>query len=70
MSCREEYKRTYALAGGRMVTFIVRRTLVPEDPYLSLARAKALSVRTGEEYASDRVSKAIRDHLIKTNVEV
>ena len=70
MSCREEYKRTYALANGRMVTFIIRKTLVPEDPYMSLARAKALSVRTGEEYASDRVDKTIRDHLIKTNVEI
>ena len=37
MSCREEYKRTYALANGRMVTFIIRKTLVYGALSLTLA---------------------------------
>jgi hypothetical protein len=68
--CREEYERRYPLANGRIVTVIVRDTVVVEDPYLNLARAKALSVRTGEAYDADRTTPAIKDHLIKTNVSI
>lgn len=68
--CREEYRRTYDLANGRRVTYIIRTSVVPEDPYLALARAKALTVRTGEAFASERVSKSIRDYLIKTNIAI
>lgn len=68
--CREEYRRSYSLADGRRVTYIIRESVIPEDPYLSLARAKALTVRTGEAFASERVSKEIRDYLIKTNIAI
>lgn len=70
MACREEYSRTYYLAGGRAVTVILRTTVVVEDPYLNLARAKGLSVRTGEAVIPDRIGRDIRDRLIKTNISI
>lgn len=68
--CRDEYSRTYYLANGRTVTVILRTTIVAEDPYLNLARAKALSVRTGEDVIPDRIGRDIRDRLIKTNISI
>jgi hypothetical protein len=50
------------------MTVILRDTLVVEDPYINLARAKALSVRTGEPNTSDRIPRVIKDYLIKTNI--
>lgn len=69
-NCRVEAARRYPLANGRMVTVILRDTIVPEDPYLSLAKAKALSVRTGEAFNSNRITRPIKDHLIKTNISI
>ena len=68
--CREEGIRTYPLANGRVVRVILRNSIVPEDPYLSLARAQALSVRTGEAFQSNRVPRIIKDTLIKTNISI
>jgi hypothetical protein len=65
---RTEVSRTYSLDSGRMLTVILRDTIVPEDPYINMCRAKCLSVRTGEPYDSDRTSRVIKDQLIKTNV--
>jgi len=65
---RTEVARTYSLDNGRLITVILRDTIVPEDPYLSMARAKCLSLRTGEPYDSDRTNRVIKDQLIKTNV--
>ena len=65
---RTEVSRTYPLANGRMLTVILRDTIVPEDPHINMARAKCLSLRTGEPYDSDRTSRVIKDQLIKTNV--
>ena len=65
---RTEVARTYSLDNGRMLTVILRDTIVPEDPYLNMCRAKCLAVRTGEPYDSDRTSRMIKDQLIKTNV--
>jgi len=71
MSCdRVEAERVYSLANGRIVRVILRNDIVPEDPYINLARAAALSFRTGEAFDADRVPKAIKDHLIKTNVSI
>lgn len=69
-ACRVEGERRYTLANGRIVTVILRNSIVPEDPYLSLARAKMLSVRTGEAFNSNRTTKQIKDYLIKTNVSI
>lgn len=65
---RAEYVRTFPLAGGRLVSVILRDTVVPEDPYINMARAKALSLRTGEPYDANRVERPIKDYLIKTNI--
>jgi hypothetical protein len=65
---RAEYVQTFSLAGGRMISVILRDTLVVEDPYVNMARAKALSLRTGEPYSADRVERTIKDYLIKTNI--
>lgn len=70
MACRIEAERSYTLANGRIVTVILRDSIVPEDPYLNLARAKMLSVRTGEAFNANRVTKQIKDYLIKTNVAI
>lgn len=68
--CRQEVERVYPLANGRLVRVILRDSIVPEDPYLSLARAFALSVRTGEVFNAERTPRVIRDTLIKTNISI
>ena len=70
MSCRIEAERRYPLANGRVVIVTLRNTVTVEDPYLILARAKALSVRTGESILADRTSRSIKDYLIKTNISI
>lgn len=70
MACRTEGVRRYPLAGGRVVTIIIRNTVTVEDPYLVLARAKALSIRTGESISAQRTSRSIKDYLIKTNISI
>ena len=65
---RAEYIQTFSLSGGRMISVILRDTLVPEDPYINMARATALSIRTGEPYDADRVDRTIKDYLIKTDI--
>jgi hypothetical protein len=67
---RTEVIKTYSLANSRLITVILRDTIVPEDPYISLARAKALSLRTNEPYNADRVDQGIKYYLIKTNITV
>lgn len=68
--CRIELERRYPLANGRVVTVIVRDSVTPEDPYLVLARAKALSVRTNEAFSAERTTRSIKDFLIKTNISI
>lgn len=68
--CRAEYERRYCLRNGRIVTVILRDTIIIEDPYLNLARAKALSVLTGEVFDANRVSRPIKDCLVKTNLSI
>jgi len=70
MSCRVETTVVYPLLGGRRVTVILRTTIVPEDTYLVLARAKALSVRTGEPFSALPTSRTLKDYLIKTNISI
>ena len=70
MTCRIEGSRRYPLANSRVVTVVIRKNVTVEDPYLVLARAKALSVRTGEPIDVDRISRAIKDYLIKTNISI
>jgi hypothetical protein len=65
---RTEQIQTFPLSGGRLVSVILRDTIVPVDPYINMARAKALSLRTGEPYDADRVDRSIKDYLIKGNI--
>ncbi|CAB4130987.1 hypothetical protein UFOVP276_145 [uncultured Caudovirales phage] len=65
---RTEVIKSYSLANGRLFTVILRDTIVPEDPYINMARAKALSLRTGEPYDADRVDQSIKHYLIKTSI--
>ena len=69
-ACRTEAERVYPLAGGRLVRVILRNSITVEDPYLNLARAQALSIRTGEVFDADRTPRPIKDHLIKTNISI
>ncbi len=68
--CRIELERSYPMANGRMVKVIIRDSVTPEDPYLMLARAKALSVRTNEAFSADPINRSIKDFLIKTNISI
>jgi hypothetical protein len=68
--CRLEMERRYPLANGQIVTVIIRNSVTPEDPYLVLARAKALSVRTSEGLNAERTTRTIKDFLIKTNISI
>ncbi len=68
--CRIELERRYPLANGRIVTVVIRDSVTPEDPYLVLARAKALSVRTNEAFSAERTNRSIKDFLIKTNISI
>lgn len=70
MACRQEVSKRYPVANGRVVTVYIRNGIVPEDPLISGARCKALSVRTGEVNDTKRVSRTIKDYLIKTNVSI
>lgn len=68
--CRLEATRVYRLTGNRTVRVILRNSIVPEDPYLMLARAQALSIRTGEAFDANRTPRVIKDFLIKTNISI
>jgi|WetSurSiteA1Bulk_404760.scaffolds.fasta_scaffold480295_1 hypothetical protein len=67
---RRESRRSYPIANGRMVTIIIRDSVVPEDPYLVLVRAKALSLKTGEPFKADKTPRRIKDALIKTSITI
>ena len=68
--CRNELVLRFPMADGTTRTVIVRDTLVPFDPYLKLVRAKLLSIRTGEEFGADVTSRALKDALIKQNIQI
>ena len=71
MACnRTEVSRTFPLAGGRQVTLILRDAIVPEDPFLNLARAQALALRTGEPFDATMTRRKIKDSLIKTYTNI
>jgi hypothetical protein len=70
INCREEAVRRFPIANGRLVTVTLRNSLVPEDPYLVLAKAKAFSVRTGERYTAPKTPRSVKDILIKTNISI
>jgi hypothetical protein len=70
MATREESIQRFNLNDERIITVILRKTIAPEDPYINLARAKALSVRADEAYDAVSISRPVKDHLIKTNIAI
>lgn len=56
------------MVGGQKVTLILRDTVVPEDPYLNLARAAAYAKMTGKVFPAPRVPRSIKDHMIRLNI--
>jgi hypothetical protein len=62
--------RSYSMVGNRQVRVILRDTITPEDPYINLAYAKALAIRTDELYAAKPIRRSVKDHLIKTNITI
>ena len=69
MPCnRQEGKKVYPLANGRRITITVRSAIVPEDPFINMARAAAYAIRTLAVNTSPRVERGIKDFLIKTNL--
>ena len=69
-NCREEAVRRFPIANGIVVTVTLRNSLVPEDPYLVLAKAKAYSTKTGSAYNAPKTPRSVKDILIKTNISI
>jgi hypothetical protein len=67
--CRTEVPITLK-RHGRLYRFVLRDKVVPEDPYLTMVRAKAFSIAQGEPYRMQPVARGPRDLLIKDNVVI
>jgi len=64
---RQEAVITYPMEGNRRVTFIVRDSIAPDDVVVNRAKAKLLALRTGEPLDTVRISRTVKDLLIKLN---
>ena len=60
----------YPMRDGRFITVYIRDTVVVEDPYLKLVKAKLMSVRTGNQFMADMTDRSIKDPLIKVNIQI
>ena len=56
--------------GGRVYRFKLTDKVVPEDPYLVLAKATAFAVMTEEPYNGLPPDRTVRDWLIKNTVVI
>lgn len=52
---------------GRIYRFVARDKLMPEDPYLTLVKAAAFAIQTGEAYNGTPPTRAVKDFLIKSS---
>lgn len=68
--CRNELKLRFPMADGSIRTILLRDTVIPEDPYLKLVRAKLIAIKTGSEFEAELTSRTIKDALIKTNLQI
>lgn len=59
---------TVPIAGGRTITVILRDSVVVEDAYLSLVRARLFAIQTGEPFSHNLTSRKIKDVLIRNNI--
>lgn len=65
---RVEAVLSYPLQNSRRVTFIIRDKLAPDDVIVNRSKAKLLALRANEDLDIVRVSRSIKDLMIKTNV--
>ena len=68
--CRNELILRFPIDDGQTRTLIIRDTIVTEDPYLKLVRAKLLSIKTGREFGAELTDRSIKDALIKQNIQI
>ncbi len=59
---------SYPLQNSRVVTLIVRDKVAPDDVIVNRSRAKLLALRTSEVLDIVRVSRDVKDLMIKNNV--
>jgi hypothetical protein len=55
---------------GRTLTVYIRDTIVVEDPYLKLVKAKLYALRSGNPFLADMTDRAVKDALIKVNIQI
>jgi len=65
---RVEAVISYPLQNSRRVTFIIRDRIAPDDIIVNRSKAKLLALRADETLDIVRVSRDIKDLMIKTNV--
>ena len=65
---RVEVALSYSLQNSRIVTFIVRDKIAPDDVIMNRCRAKLLALRVNEVLDIVPVSRNVKDLMIKTNV--
>ena len=54
---------------GRLYNLVVRDKITVEDPYIVMVKASAFAIAAVEQNAAEVPSRAVRDFLIKSNLE-
>lgn len=67
--CRVEQQFSLKM-NGKLYTYTLRNKVLPEDWLINASRAEAFSIERAEEYRGTPPSRAVRDALIKSNVEI
>jgi hypothetical protein len=55
---------------GRLYTLKMRDKVFVEDPFLVLVKAEAFALQNGEPFAGVTPPRALRDVLIKNNINI
>jgi hypothetical protein len=55
---------------GRLYRYVLRDKIMPEDPYLTMVKAAAFTIQTGEPYNGTPPDRAVRDFLIKSGLVI
>jgi hypothetical protein len=69
LPCRSETSVSIK-KNGRIYRFVVRDQILPEDPFLVLAKAAGFARQTDTAYAGRSPKRSVRDYLIKDNVVI
>lgn len=67
--CRKEVRIRFKYK-GRLYTQVFRDKASVEDPYLTMVKAAAFAIRTGEPYVMQPPPRNVRDFLIRSNVVI